>query len=311
MVKIFWLAAVLLFSWPLLGQEAEIPDPRNWAAELPDSIWLETPGIVRTFTIVPSNKKSAEKWAKTTEKMVGMGFLQFIPLDASAFGAQLNDFETKAVPEGEAAAETPISAESSQAQLILLEQKNRFHAQVRRKGALKTIAKWGFKKADVAGPESFYRYLSKKMAYDAVVLDVKNDLILAGFIAKKTELGQGLLIKGSAKRQVLVPSKIKGDALLQILRIEGEFAVLEILLSQSKAKILPGTKILLGQSEQLKGLMSGAPSSSKSKNKKKEGEAAAKSAKPAKAETAPEAKAEAEAEAETPPPAAEEEEAAE
>ena len=282
MVRSIFFLISLSFAASLQAQSDadKIPDPKAWAAGLPDATWTETPGIVRTFTIIQLSKKPSKKWTRVTEKMSDLGFLQYIPVDAAAFAGKLNvmdDAEEKPLE---------IDLENPGAQLILKEEKGRLVPQHVNHGKLKQFGKWGIAKADYANSEAFYQWLIKKMSYDAVVLDVKDGFILAGLLQKKVELGQGLLIKNSSERQVLSATKIKGDALLQMLRIEGDYAVFESLLSNSKAPIKPGTKILLGQSEKLKGMMApGRPKKEKSPAGAKPTEEESK-AEPAEAEPA-------------------------
>ncbi len=266
-----------------------IPDPRTWAAGLPDAIWTDTPGIVRTFTIVQLSKKPSKKWTRIAEKLTNFGFLQFFPVDASSFAANINIMDDAAAEKG-----SDVKVDNPGVHLILKEEKgSKLVPQHVTDGKLKSFGKWTITKPDTATSETFYNWLVKKMAYDAVVLDVKDGFILAGLLHAKADLGQGLLIKNSADKQVLSATKIKGDALLQMLRVEGEYAVFESLLSNSKAPIKPGTKILLGQSEQLKSMM--APS--------KKGKTAAPAAGEAPAEAAPAEEAPAAPAAEAAPPA--------
>ncbi len=229
--------------------EAAIPDPRAWAHELPETLWSSMPGLVRNFTLITKDAAQEKKWLKATENVPGLGFLRFVPSSALGFFRALNAAEDGTLaPEDASLAAVPVQ--------IMLRDEGKINVQAMVKGQLKSLGKWGIKKEDRANGESFYRYVAGKLGYDAVVLDQKDDFILAATILNKTELGQGLLLKNSATKVFLKKGKQQGDALLQMLRIEGEFVVFESLLTTGQAaKIVPGSKILLGQSEQLKQMM--------------------------------------------------------
>ncbi len=243
-------------SQSLRAQDANgIPDPKAWAQQLPDDLWTSTPGITRNFTILPKDPAQGKKWDKATSALSGLGFLQFAPSAALHYFRVLNVGEDGTLPPED------LSLAAIPVQLFLKDEGNKLNFQAFVKGQLKSLGKFGLKKEDRASSEAFYRWLISKFNYDAVVLDQKDDFILAALLGNKTELGQGLLLKNSTGKVLLKSNKLQGEALLQMLRIEGEFVVFESLLASGQAqKITPGTKILLGQSEQLKQRM--APVSS-------------------------------------------------
>lgn len=234
------------------AQEAQgVPDPRAWAQQLPESIFTATPGIIRSFTLALKDQTQDKKWAKATGKLFGLGFLQFVPSSALHYYRALNVGDDGVMPpEDPTLAAVPV-------QLLLKEDGARLNFQVMSaKGQMRSLGKFVPKKEDRASSEAFYRWLTSKFNYDAVVLDHKDEFILAAMLNTKTELGQGLLVKNSASKMLLKAGKIQGEALLQMLRIEGEFVIFESLLASGQTQKIPtGSKILLGQSEQLKQMM--------------------------------------------------------
>lgn len=245
------LLLISLAGFQAQAQDANaIPDPKAWAQQLPESIWTSTPGIVRSYAIQTKDAAGEKKWAKVTSKMRQQGFLQFVPSSTLSFFRSINVGDDGVLPPDDPAM-TPVPV-----QLFLKDEGSRLNFQTLVKGQLKSLGKFGLKKEDRGSSEAFYRWLVSKFNYDAVVLDQRDDFILAAMLLNKSELGQGLLLKNSATRPLVRSGKQQGEALLQMLRIEGEFVIFESLLAAGQMpKIAPGSKILLGQTEQLKKLL--------------------------------------------------------
>ncbi|MDQ3234041.1 MAG: hypothetical protein M3Q07_19705 [Pseudobdellovibrionaceae bacterium] len=221
----------------------EPPDPQRWAQEISDEVWLDTPGMIRNFTIVAGGNSRQKMWTQIGSQISQLGFLKFFDPGHLVF-AQLLQREGAPKPTLEQALSVaPV-------QLVLNDDGRRMEASTPGANGLEPIGRWPIPNNARKAVEPFFQWLTANLGYDAIVLDHKEEIILAALLNRKVELGQGLLLKNSAALWSLKPKQQKGDALLQMLIFDGEYAVFEVLLSKKEiVKIHPGTKILLGQSK--------------------------------------------------------------
>ncbi|MDQ3234868.1 MAG: hypothetical protein M3Q07_23935, partial [Pseudobdellovibrionaceae bacterium] len=75
MVKSIPFALAFLFSPYAWG--SELPDPKVWAQEISDEVWLATPGLIRNFTILAGKDSKQKKWSAIGSEVSHLGFLQY------------------------------------------------------------------------------------------------------------------------------------------------------------------------------------------------------------------------------------------
>jgi hypothetical protein len=233
------LTILLLFTAPL--QADDIPDPLAWWSSLPESSWQEQPTLIRHVTVRGSPNRT-RRWDRLMQDFSSLGFLQFVPSEDVDFVRRLNpsaDFD--GLPQ-------ELVMDPDLLQLVLTDRGSKMGIMVNNRKDFKAMSAWPITAQDRRNAASFLDWLSRNLGYDAVVLDAREGLILAALLKNSSELGQGLLVKQSARRWVIKESNSRGEALLQMLKTSGSLAVFEVLLAKGATlKVEKGSKILLGQ----------------------------------------------------------------
>ena len=101
----------------------------------------------------------------------------------------------------------------------------------------------------------YFRWIQEQLNFDGVILDKKEDNILALIPSGKIEKGaQALTIKDSARLFGLSAASRKGSSLISIAEKKGRFAIFKLVVSggEEKNAFTPGTKIILEKSNSLK-----------------------------------------------------------
>ncbi|HYX33806.1 MAG TPA: hypothetical protein VE954_11890 [Oligoflexus sp.] len=242
------LLTLFLMLWGFHLNAEEIPDPRIWMEELPESIWMSSPGLLRNVTIVSMTNARKKTWKRVMRDFSSQGFLQYLDADIQDFAQKLN-------PGPDLDLQKDV-LEILPAHLWLREEGSHMSVQVRSESGFKNLGSWGIARSDRRSSQAFLDWLILKLGYDGVVLDTRDELILVGLLKNTQEIGQGLLLKNSSHRSSLSTNKVQGQALLQILRIEGSLAVCEVLLTGThRPSIARGSKILLGRERNLGPMM--------------------------------------------------------
>ena len=247
MVKI---CALFLFLLSSKITASEYPDPRAWAEKLPESLWTDTIGLIRNVCIFSDDDESTEKWQKVLADFSGLAFLQYLDPQTMQFTNRLNPknastFNMSDLPLGLMAVH-----------LILHDEGRQVRVQVPGKAKLKNLGMWTITEDDKQSSEQVLAWITRNIGYDAIVLDKRNNLLLVALMTPNNELGQGILIHKSKSKWVLKPEKIRGEALLQMVRVEGSLAVFEVLLkNRAEYPIEIGSKVILGQNHNLDKLL--------------------------------------------------------
>lgn len=252
------LVACFAFCFSLIAAADDIPDPLAWWQQLPDSAWQDQPTLIRHVTIRSSTPAKAKRWDKTMQEFSELGFMQYVPMETADFIKRLNPAEnTSELPQ-------ELLLDPALIQLVLWDRGSKVSVQGSSKRNYKTIATWPMAAADRKTAPSVLNWLSRNLGYDAVVIDARDGLILAGLLKNTSELGQGLLIKDSSKKWLIRESNTRGEALLQMLKTSGSLAVFEVLLAKGETlSVNKGSKILLGQNNNWMKLMQPAPKAAK------------------------------------------------
>ncbi len=220
----------------------DIPDPLAWWNQLTDSSWKDQPTVIRHVAVRSNNPAKAKRWDKTMEEFSNLGFLQYVPSEDIDFVARLNPKEDL-IDES-----TDVLLDHELLQLVLIDRGSKVSIQGNSNRNFKTIGSWPITAHDRKTPANVLSWITKNLGYDAVVIDARDGLILAGLLKNTDELGQGLLIKQSARRWIIKESATRGEALLQMLKTSGSLAVFEVLLAKGETMTVEkGSKILLGQ----------------------------------------------------------------
>jgi hypothetical protein len=260
MVRLLLLGMILSFSVKAHGQNDEIPDPLTWWNQLPDAAWQDQPTVIRHLTVRSNHAARTKRWEKAMQDFSALGFFQYVPLDAVDFIQRLNPQENlNELPK-------ELLLDPGLLQLVLLDRGTKISVLGNSQRSYKTIATWPVTNNDRRNAASVLSWLSKNLGYDAVVLDARGGLILAGLLKNTSELGQGLLVKQSSKRWVIKESSTRGEALLQMLKSSGSLAVFEVLLAKGETlDVEKGSKILLGQNHNWMKLLQAEPAKARSK----------------------------------------------
>lgn len=254
------LIACFAFCFSLSALADDVPDPLTWWQQLTDAAWQDQPTLIRHFTVRSSTAAKAKRWDKTMQEFSELGFMQYVPNETADFIKRLNPVEDISDMPQE------ILLDPALHQLVLVDRGSRMSVQGSSKRTYKTIATWPITAADRKTAPSVLNWLSRNLGYDAVVIDARDGLILAGLLKNTTELGQGLLVKDSSKRWLIKESNTRGEALLQMLKTSGSLAVFEVLLAKGETlAVNKGSKILLGQNNNWMKLLQPAPKAAKSK----------------------------------------------
>ncbi|WP_141734208.1 hypothetical protein [Oligoflexus tunisiensis] len=238
MVKMFF-TILLLVTAPLHADD--IPDPLTWWNSLPESSWQEQPTLIRHLTI-RSTPNRAKRWDRLMQDFSSLGFLQYVPTEDADFMHRLNP--------GAELADLPqeLLLDPELLQMVLTDRGSKMGITVNSRKDFKSMSTWAITGQDRRNAASILAWLSRNLGYDAVVLDARDGLILAGLLKNSSELGQGLLVKQSARRWVIKETHSRGEALLQMLKTNGSLAVFEVLLAKGTTlNVEKGSKILLGQ----------------------------------------------------------------
>ncbi|HYX31707.1 MAG TPA: hypothetical protein VE954_01245 [Oligoflexus sp.] len=236
----------LLFILALLGlmrqaRADDIADPMTWWNQLSESVWQQ-PTLLRNITIRTGNATKARRWDKTMADFSGLGFVQYVPIEDMDFMRRLNPKEDLS--------ELPndLLLDPDLLQMVLVDRGTKMSVLSNTSKHYKSLGSWPLSAQDRKNSSTMLTWMSRNLGYDAVVLDARDGLILAGLLKNTSELGQGLLVKQSAKRWVIKESNTRGEALLQMLKTNGSLAVFEVLLAKGKTlEVEKGSKILLGQ----------------------------------------------------------------
>jgi hypothetical protein len=258
MVKHLLACFTVLFS--LHAAADDIPEPLAWWQQLSDAAWQDQPTLIRHLTIRSGTPAKAKRWDKTMQEFSELGFLQYVPNESADFIKRLNpDQDISDLPQN-------ILLDPALFQLVLTDRGSKVSVQASSKGNYKTLTSWSITAADRKTSPSVLNWLSRNLGYDAVVIDARDGMILAGLLKNTSELGQGLLVKDSSKRWVIKESNTRGEALLQMLKTSGSLAVFEVLLAKGETlAVSKGSKILLGQNNNWMKLMQPAPTIRKPK----------------------------------------------
>jgi hypothetical protein len=258
MVKHLIACFALCFSVSAFADD--IPDPLAWWQQLSDSAWQDQPSLIRHLTIRSSTAAKAKRWDRTMQGFSELGFMQYVPHETADFIKRLNpDEDISDLPQD-------ILLDPALLQLVLLDRGSKVSVQGSSKRTYKTLASWPITTADRKTAPSVLNWLSQNLGYDAVVIDARDGLILAGLLKNTSELGQGLLVKDSSKRWLIKESNTRGEALLQMLKSSGSLAVFEVLLAKGETlAVNKGSKILLGQNNNWMKLLQPAPKTVKPK----------------------------------------------
>jgi hypothetical protein len=240
------LVTLLLLISSAIVHADDIPDPIAWWNQLAESSWQNQPTLIRHLAVRSSNAARAKRWDKTMQEFSGLGFLQYVPHEDVDFVKRLN-------PKADLA-ELPaeILFDPELLQLVLWDRGTKISVLANSKRHYKTIASWPVTANDRKNAPSVLAWLSQNLGYDG--------MILAGLLKNTSELGQGLLVKQSARRWLIKESNTRGEALLQMMKTSGSLAVFEVLLAKGETlAVEKGSKILLGQNNNWMKLMQPEP----------------------------------------------------
>lgn len=233
------LAFILLFiSGHLHAVEEEVPSPKLWYESIKQN--LPTRGLTHRTLFLKRKKK---QWIALQESNIG--FLQplpesyltyltevYSPLPLSAKKADINRIFDR----------LPID------QLVFFRNKSaalyykRAYGQVKGVRLKKKKSKL-FKKRPI-------RWYAKKLGYDGVVIDRKNQFLLIQALTPYKQDAQALSLKNSSRKFIVTSKKKEGNALIQLVAYENHVGVFEILVrDQSSDLIKPGVKVLLGRKQ--------------------------------------------------------------
>jgi hypothetical protein len=90
-------------------------------------------------------------------------------------------------------------------------------------------------KAPAGEDKTYVRWVTSKLNYDGIILDQKEKYRLAlvppNVIPNETQV---LLLEGGASKSLMKPGITKGSGLLVVKKIEGRYAILEVLITDGK-----------------------------------------------------------------------------
>ncbi len=240
MVK--FMAILLVLFGSLHARADDIPDPLTWWNQLSDASWKDQPTVIRHLAIRSNNSAKVKRWDKIMGEFSNLGFLQYVPSEDTDFVLRLN-------PKEDLSDESPdVLLDSELLQLVLLDRGSKVTIQASSNRNFKAIGSWPITTQDRKTAANVLSWITRNLGYDAVVIDARDGLILAGLLKNTDELGQGLLIKQSARRWIIKESNTRGEALLQMLKTSGSLAVFEVLLAKGETMTVEkGSKIRLGQ----------------------------------------------------------------
>ncbi|WP_141733972.1 hypothetical protein [Oligoflexus tunisiensis] len=246
MVKLFTILCVLLAT--SVPSHGGVPDPRQWFEEIPDIVLLQSPGLVRTFTVETSQVDQMDNWRRIGLELASMSFIQYFDGSYLGFSKELTLMADGQPSESQLLSISPVH---------LMFQDNRKTISVFKKelAGLVAIGQWSITDKDRLSASTFLKWLSMHLAYDAVVLARKGRFILAALLEKRNELAQALLLNNSALSLSVRGDQHKDGLLLQMVRLNGELAVFELLYEGEAGDITPGTKIIIGQSANMKRML--------------------------------------------------------
>ncbi len=233
------------FSVSAQTSSPQIPSPQQWFDSLDPKVWLQASGVPHSLHIGlrKESKLPAQRIEELSEALWGKSFIRFIPRSDFRFGNRLGSFPGFAPAKTNPRGSFPIS-------LSLELTSSRAHAYHFKDGGRTKLARWEYPQDILYSEQTLLNWIRDRLAYDAVVLDVKEPYILAAFVNPSKKAEQALLIEKSAERLVLNPKTMEAHAILQTLRVEGVFVVLERLIaSDEQSSITVGTKIVMGTSE--------------------------------------------------------------
>jgi hypothetical protein len=240
MVKLF--IALLTLGLSAIARGDDIPDPIAWWNQLTEAAWQDQPTVIRHLAVRSSQASKAKRWDKAMADFSGLGFFQYVPHEDVDFVKRLNPKEDLAEISHE------LLFDPELLQLVLLDRGTKMSVLANNQRNYKTIASWPIAAGDRKNAANMLDWLSRNLGYDAVVIDARDGMILAGLLKNTSVLGQGLLVKQSSKRWLIKESNTRGEALLQMMKTAGSLAVFEVLLAKGETlNVEKGSKILLGQ----------------------------------------------------------------
>jgi hypothetical protein len=234
MVKRILLYLIYL-STPLQAQD--MPSLQAWVAELSGDTWSQAPGLIGNFAVTASNPDQQSAWDALLSTETGCSFPQYMPSSALRFMQSMNPKSEMDVMQPSYLAQLPL-------QLILQDNGTSFAASAVFQAQPISLGNWAIPKARWNSRDRFQQWLTKKLGYDAVVVAVRGNWLLAALLTKRSELGQGLLLSDSQSQWVIPAKKGQGGAFLQLAQLEGCHALLEVLVTRNNNSALPGMKIL-------------------------------------------------------------------
>lgn len=238
--------SLLLFALSLPLSAETLPSPTEWLEKLPESLWLKNPGMLRNVSILSREDSVLAAWQLTMAGFSKLGFLQYFDQASLNFVQRLN-------PELKAGFNLKtVNLDFTPLHLALRDEGNNMMALAASPEGFKDIGTWPIETRDRETSQNFLRWLIKNLAYDGIVLDRKNDLLLVALWQNTKQISQGLLIENSHTLWVLDPKKLQGRALLQMLSVDRHLAIFEVLTDRNnKEAIEIGSKIILGLDRKL------------------------------------------------------------
>ncbi len=219
--------------------------PQQWFKRLDPQIWLNNPGILHSIHISVRQKNSllVKKVDTLIEQLYGKSFIRFISKQDVDFVNRLGSVSgsKKWVMKENFVASFPVN-------LWLGLKADKISMLELRDLKAKRLGKWDYSDKIFSSPDEFLSWLRTVVGYDAVVIDVKDNYVLVGILSSKNYSDQALLIDHSAGKLLLNSKKQEAQAILQTIKIEGPFAIMErLVVADGSRPIEIGSKIILSQ----------------------------------------------------------------
>lgn len=117
---------------------------------------------------------------------------------------------------------------------------------------LKTIKKWKFPKA--RSTKRWISWWKKQLGFSGIVIDVKGAFHLVATISPiNPGFSHALAFQNSADLNFINQKKQKGNALLELVKSEGNLGVYKLILGESQGSGLPlGTKVIIDETRSKK-----------------------------------------------------------
>ncbi len=241
----------------------DIPSPMEWFSQLEPQLWLNSPGIVHSihFHVKKAGSQLFTRMEALAEGLNETSFIRFIPKRDFQFARRLGELPNAPRPDAKA-----IYRGSYPVKLWMDVKSSRVFVYQLNNGVRTKLADWDYDQSILQDKKTLLNWLKEQMHYDAVVLDVKETYVLAALLARRETVDQAIVVATSEKKLLLSAKDRKAQAILQALKVEGDFVVFEKLVATDEADVIQvGSKIIIGseasRSSKTDSQMKAAPSS--------------------------------------------------